>query len=167
MATVSMNSTEKVPANIVKWAKLENTVKDLLDTFEAGEQRNAELINRFFDQPIFYWEESFIDKVTAINPDIKFDDIKFNDTNIIKVPHFDLSKLIKRFIIWLQKNKPEICYDELLDFLERKDEEHVIVHDFYALLIAASAAYKEKGYVNIKQKGEEVIAMLKGMTKWN
>ena len=24
---------------------------------------------------------------------------------------------------------------------------------------------EEKGYVNIKQKGEEVIAMLKGMTK--
>ena len=76
MNIVSKNLSKEVPSNIVKWARLEKTVNDLFDTFEAGEQRNAELINRFFDQPIFYWEESLIDKVTAINPDIKFDDIK-------------------------------------------------------------------------------------------
>ncbi len=76
MVVVSMNLKEEVPANIVKWARLEKTVNDMFDTFEAGEQRNAELINRFFDQPIFYWEESLIDKLIEVKADIKFNDIK-------------------------------------------------------------------------------------------
>ena len=78
----SKNLSKEVPANIVKWASLEKTMNDLFNTFEAGEQRNAELINRFFDQPIFYWEESLIDKITEIEPNLKFDDIQKEQINL-------------------------------------------------------------------------------------
>ena len=76
MVVVSMNLQKEVPSNIVKWARLEKTVNDLFDTFEAGEQRNAELINRFFDQTYFRWWESLINKLAEVKPDIKFEDIK-------------------------------------------------------------------------------------------
>jgi hypothetical protein len=55
MDSVSKNLSNEVPSNIVQWASLEKTVNDLFDTFEAGEQKNAELINRFFDQTYFRW----------------------------------------------------------------------------------------------------------------
>jgi len=76
MVVVSMNLQKEVPSNIVKWARLEKTVNDLFDTFEAGEQRNAELINRFFDQTYFRWWESLINKLAEVKPDIKFEDMK-------------------------------------------------------------------------------------------
>ena len=66
MATMSMNLREEVPINIVKWARLETTVNELFNNFEAWEERNAELINRFFDQPYFKWEESLINKLIQI-----------------------------------------------------------------------------------------------------
>ena len=71
-----MNLREEVPVNIVKWARLERTMNDLFNTFEAWEQRNAELVNSFFDQPYFRWEESLIDKLIQVEPSIKFEDIK-------------------------------------------------------------------------------------------
>ena len=71
-----MNLREEVPVNIVKWARLEKTMNDLFNTFEAWEQRNAELVNRFFDQPYFRWGESLIDKLIEVQDDIKFNDIK-------------------------------------------------------------------------------------------
>ena len=67
---------EKFPPNIIKWANLETTANNLLDNFETGHKKNAELINRFFEQPYFRWEESLINKFSEIKPDIKFDDIK-------------------------------------------------------------------------------------------
>lgn len=71
-----MNLREEVPVNIVKWARLERTINDLFNNFEAWEQKNAELVNKFFDQPYFRWEESLINKLIQIEPSIKFDDIK-------------------------------------------------------------------------------------------
>ena len=76
MVVRSMNLREEVPVNIVKWAKLDETMNKLFDTFEAWEQRNAELVNRFFDQPYFRWGESLIDKLVEVQDDIKFSDIK-------------------------------------------------------------------------------------------
>lgn len=67
---------EKFPPDIIKWANLETTANNLLDNFETGHKKNAELINRFFEQPYFRWEESLINKFSEIKPDIKFDDIK-------------------------------------------------------------------------------------------
>ena len=77
MATLnaSLNLREEVPVNIVKWANLERTMNDLFKNFEAWEQRNAELINRFFNQTYFRWEESLLNKLTELKPDITFNDI--------------------------------------------------------------------------------------------
>ena len=78
----SMNLREEVPVNIVRWANLESTMNDLFNNFEAWEQRNAELVNKFFDQPYFRWEESLINKLIEINPNIPFDDIKDEWVNL-------------------------------------------------------------------------------------
>ena len=67
---------EKVPVKIVKWAGLENTMNELFNNFEAWEQRNAELVNRFFNQTYFRWEESLLNKLIEVKNDIKFEDIK-------------------------------------------------------------------------------------------
>ncbi len=82
MTVVSMNLSKEVPTKIVQWASLENIVKDLVDTSETGEQKNAELIEWFFDQPIFYWEESLINKLTEVEPNLKFDDIQKEQINL-------------------------------------------------------------------------------------
>ena len=76
MVATRIDLREKVPANIVKGAGLENTVNELFKTFEVWEERNAELVNRFFDQTYFRGEESFIGKLIEVKPDIKFDDIE-------------------------------------------------------------------------------------------
>ena len=76
MAVTNANLIEKVPVNIVKGASLETIMNNLFNGFEAWEQRNAELVNRFFNQSYFRWEESLIDKLVEVRPDIKFDDIK-------------------------------------------------------------------------------------------
>ena len=76
MAINRVDLREKVPVNIVKWANLERTINDLFNNFEAWEKRNAELVNKFFDQTYFRWEESLIDKLISVKPDVKFDDIK-------------------------------------------------------------------------------------------
>ena len=76
MAT-TININEKIiPPDIIKWAKLEKTTNDLLNNFEEWKERNAELINRFFNQPYFLWEESIINKFSEIQPDLDFDYIK-------------------------------------------------------------------------------------------
>ena len=67
---------EKIPANIVKWAWLEKTANEIYINFSSWEEKNAELINKFFNQSYFRGEESLIDKFIEITPDIKFDDIE-------------------------------------------------------------------------------------------
>ncbi len=67
---------ESVPVNIIKWANLESTINALFNDFEAWEQRNAELINKFFNQSYFRWEESLINKLIEVKPNIEFNDIK-------------------------------------------------------------------------------------------
>ena len=39
-----------VREDVIKWARLEQTTKKLLDIFEAGQEKNAELINSFFHE---------------------------------------------------------------------------------------------------------------------
>lgn len=68
---------EKIRSDIIKWwVNLEWTTNSLLSTFEAGQERNAEIINNFFNQPYFSWKESLIDKLAENNPNITFEDIK-------------------------------------------------------------------------------------------
>ncbi|MBR7036976.1 hypothetical protein IKI14_03800 [bacterium] len=43
----------EVPPKIISGAKLKLTTDALQKSFEAGEERNAELINSFFNQPYF------------------------------------------------------------------------------------------------------------------
>ena len=76
MVATRIDLREQVPANIVKWAELENTVNELFNTFEMWEEKNAELVNRFFNQTYFRNEESLIDKLIEAKPDIKFNDIE-------------------------------------------------------------------------------------------
>lgn len=73
---VSMHLREELPPNIVKWANLESTINDLFKNFNAWEERNAELVNKFFNETYFRWEESLINKLIEVKPDIKFNDIK-------------------------------------------------------------------------------------------
>ena len=82
MVIARIDLREHVPANIVKWAGLENTINQLLATFEAWEEKNAELVNKFFEQTYFKGEESLIDKLTEVNPHIKFDDIEKEEINL-------------------------------------------------------------------------------------
>lgn len=81
MAT-SMNLREELPVDIVQWASLESTINDLFANFEAWEQRNAELINKFFNQNYFTWDESLINKLIDNQPHLQFDDIKDERINL-------------------------------------------------------------------------------------
>ena len=76
MTISTLNLREDVPPKIVKSANLQNTINDLFDVFSAWEQKNAELVNRFFDQEYFKWGESLINKLRETNPNIDFDYIK-------------------------------------------------------------------------------------------
>ena len=89
MAVTNANLIEKVPVNIVKGANLEIIMNDLFDSFEAWEQKNADLVNRFFNQSYFRWEESLIDKLVEVKPDIKFDDIKNEWINLALLTNSD------------------------------------------------------------------------------
>ncbi len=71
----SRNLREELSPKIVKWAHLESTMNELLDTFVAWREKNAESINNFLNQPYFKWEESLIDKLAEIKPNITFDEI--------------------------------------------------------------------------------------------
>lgn len=66
----------EVPPKIISGAKLKLTTDALQKSFEAGEERNAELTNSFFNQPYFKWEESLINEFSKVQPDIDFDYIK-------------------------------------------------------------------------------------------
>ena len=46
MVVSNVNLSDTIPVNIVKWAKLEKIMNNLLSGFEAWEQRNAELVKR-------------------------------------------------------------------------------------------------------------------------
>ena len=76
MVDVSKNLREEVPTNIVRWANLELTTNDLLNNFEAWEQKNAKLVNKFLEQPFFTWEESLIEKLIDHDRNVTFADIK-------------------------------------------------------------------------------------------
>ena len=78
----SLDLMGEVPTNIIKWANLETTMKRLLDNFQSGEERNAELVNKFFNQWFFNWEESLIRKLSEAKPDLNFDDIKNEGINL-------------------------------------------------------------------------------------
>lgn len=79
---IIVNSREQINTDIIKWARLESTINNLFNNFGAWEQRNVDLVNRFFNQTYFKWEESLIDKIIGIDPNIDFDWIKDEWINI-------------------------------------------------------------------------------------
>ena len=100
-----MNLREEVPVNIVKWASLETTMNDLFDAFEEWRQRNAELVDRFFNQEYFTGEESLINKLIEVKPNIDFNEIKDEWINLALL-HFE--KLEYNFRRLLDNVKDEI-----------------------------------------------------------
>ena len=67
---------KEIPANIVKWARLDNVTNKLFNNFKNGRELNANLINEFFEQPYFTGSESLINKFIEIDNTITFDSIK-------------------------------------------------------------------------------------------
>lgn len=65
-----------IPPDIMKSGDLEWEMDPVFRVFEKGHQKNANIINDFFNQPYFLWKESLIDKLYENNPNITFDDIK-------------------------------------------------------------------------------------------
>ena len=76
------NIREKASEKVIRWARLKPTAEALYNNFEAWEKKNAEIINRFFEQWYFRWEESLINKFAEVKPDINFDDIKDEWVNL-------------------------------------------------------------------------------------
>ena len=70
-----------IETKILKWIKLKTAVnKHLSDVLNAGEKRNAELINEY--QKIFFEEESLLGKFAEIEPNMDFDYIKEEWVNL-------------------------------------------------------------------------------------
>ena len=76
MVSTSLHLKEELPPDIVKWANLESTMNELFKNFNAWEERNAELINKFFNESYFRWEESLINKLLENEPILNFNHIK-------------------------------------------------------------------------------------------
>lgn len=68
--------TLDVRADIINWANLGTKTEELRNNFEAEQEKSADLINRFLDQPYFSWKESLIDELARRDPNISFEDIK-------------------------------------------------------------------------------------------
>lgn len=104
---ISKNLREEVPINVVKWANLETTINELFKNFEAWEQRNAELVNRFFDETYFRWEESLITKLIEVKRDITFDDIKNEWINLALLQYDNWLREFNNCISKLSDNAKE------------------------------------------------------------
>ena len=103
----SINLRREVPANIVRWANLESATNELLDTFENWEQKNAELVNKFLEQPYFSGEESLIQTLIDKDANIAFSDIKHEWINLA-IPQYNKQA-------WALKN----CLDKTNDEFKR------------------------------------------------
>lgn len=77
----------ELPPDIAKWNLVDKTMNAVYDTFENWRNKNAQIINMFFDQPYFSWEESLIDKFAEIHPDLKFDAIKDEWINLALIQY--------------------------------------------------------------------------------
>ena len=73
---------KEISPNIVRWASLDNTMNKLFDNFEIWKERDSELVNQFFNQPYFSWEESILNKFTEVDPTITFDHIENEGINL-------------------------------------------------------------------------------------
>ena len=76
MSIKSRNLAENVPENLIRSAKLSAIRDQLFENFSAWEERNAEMVNKFFNQPYFRGWESLINKCAEIDSNIDFDYIK-------------------------------------------------------------------------------------------
>ena len=103
MATKSATNLNEKPSINLKSVNLASTVNSLLDNFDAGEQKKAELANRFLEQRYFRWEESLINKLIEADPSITFD--------VIKNWWITLSMLLDNEWIWNFKS----CLDKIDD----------------------------------------------------
>ncbi len=102
--TNNINLRENIPLNIVKWAKLESTANALFKNFESWKERNAELINKFFEQSYFSWEESLINKFSEIQPDLDFDYIKDEWINLAILENNDWMRDFKKHLDKINSN---------------------------------------------------------------
>ena len=71
-----MKLAENVPEHLFRNAKLQTIVDQLFDNFAKWKEKDAELVNEFFNQPFFRWWESLINKCAEIDSNIDFDSIK-------------------------------------------------------------------------------------------
>lgn len=94
MTTIPVNFRENIrwKEKVVKWVNLKPTVEALRNNFDAWEKRNAERINKFVEEKYFKWEESLINKLVEVKPDINFDDIKDEWLNLALLRDNDWAK---------------------------------------------------------------------------
>lgn len=135
MVLSRMDLREKVPVNIVRWANLELTMNELFNNFEAWEKRDAEFVNKFFEQPYFKWEESLIGKLINVKDDIKFEDIKDEWINLA----------VLRYNRWTREFKE--CLDKI-DHDPLKEEFINEIHDRLFASIWTVAPYVTDFAVN-------------------
>ena len=96
----------EIPIHITKWKKVDGTVNsELTHNFENWEISNAEILNKYFNQWFFKWEESILDTLLENEPDAKFDDIK-NEWINLAILQYD--NLIRDFKNCLEKTSDEV-----------------------------------------------------------
>ena len=109
MVNTSTHLREELPPDIVKWANLESTINSLYDTFAAWREKNAELLDNFLNQPYFNGEESIINKLIEIKPNITFNEIGNEWINLASIWYNN--KLTREL---------KYCLDETNDNIKRK-----------------------------------------------
>ena len=107
---------EAVPIDIIKWAKLESIINDLFENFKLWEERNAELVNKFFQQEYFNGRASLIDKLVSTKPDVEFDDIKEEGINLALLLDNDLAWNLKSRLNNISTNEIKLWFiEEIFD----------------------------------------------------
>lgn len=117
---IDINLNREIPADIVKWQKLEKTMSSIFNTFWAWEEKNAELINKFLDQPFFNWEESLFEKLIETNANIKFDHIKDEWINLALLRY---NNQMRDFKDCMNKVSPEIKQAYIEEIYDRVQNE--------------------------------------------
>ena len=71
-----------IETSIVKSDNLKKATNDLYNVFGEWEKKNAELVNKFFNQAYFSGEDSLLDKFLEVEPNMDFDYIREEGINI-------------------------------------------------------------------------------------
>lgn len=125
-----------------------------------------------------FWVNALITKIKECPDNIVIDDMRYpNEYELLR--NFCLSKGYEftayfcnfKSMVYEEKNPHESAkMSNYLAKLGYQDLQLINRSDIFSYSVLTeqqteTQPVEEKGYVNIKQKGEEVIAMLKGMTK--